>query len=112
MPIIQAKHSCPVTQVEGFPKDAKRSCEGSIHMSPGATRSVTADELAHMKSDALVGQHINILVSDESALATEPAEGRPVDADQPAGQPSAADKQTATQRAGKPRPGTPATGDK
>jgi len=35
-------------QVEGFPDDAQRSVEGSLHMIPRQTKEVTEDEYAYM----------------------------------------------------------------
>lgn len=83
MPVIMFKRTCPVHQVEGFPDSLpdgdddkgksktrafERSCEGSIHASPGATKTVTKDELEVIKKDQLVGGHIQVLVEDEGKL--------------------------------------------
>lgn len=35
--------------VEGFDKDAKRSCKGALHVSPGRKLTVTECELKHIK---------------------------------------------------------------
>lgn len=37
--------------VEGFHKDAKRSCKGALHVSPGRKLTVTQDELDKIKKD-------------------------------------------------------------
>ena len=37
--------------VEGFHKDAKRSCKGALHVAPGRKLTVTEDELSHLKAN-------------------------------------------------------------
>lgn len=53
--------------VEGSePRDFKRSCEGALHIRPGASTTVTADELEHLrKNHPSVFAATRILVSDE-----------------------------------------------
>lgn len=140
MPVIMFKRTCPVHQVEGFPDSLpdgdddkgksktrafERSCEGSIHASPGATKTVTKDELEVIKKDQLVGGHIQVLVEDEGKLTpvvpepevppTPPApatpEGAAGHADgaaQPPVQPASDDSKVPTPGAGK----RPARGDR
>jgi hypothetical protein len=40
---------CP-EYVEGFTSDCERSCEGSLHLLPRKTMTVTADELEFIKA--------------------------------------------------------------
>jgi hypothetical protein len=39
-----------VCQLEGFPADCPRSCEGAIYARPGTMADMTDGELAHMKA--------------------------------------------------------------
>lgn len=46
---IKFGHNASIQQVEGFPKDCERSCEGALHVRPGATKSVTKSELERLQ---------------------------------------------------------------
>lgn len=61
MPLVQYVATALALQIEGFPKEAKneegkearpfeRSCVGSLHLRPGSTLDLTADEYAHIKA--------------------------------------------------------------
>lgn len=85
MPIIMYKAGVPVCQVEvpankGKGDDAKpteRSREGAIHVSPGRTDTVTADELDALNADPQTKGHIHVLVKDESTVAHKDAPQEP-----------------------------------
>lgn len=49
MYFIRFGHNALVQQVEGFPKDCKRSCEGALHVRPEATKKVTEAELKRLQ---------------------------------------------------------------
>lgn len=58
----------------GEPRDFKRSCEGALHIRPGASAEVTADELEHLrKNHPSVFAATRILVSDEQLEASRAA---------------------------------------
>jgi hypothetical protein len=46
---IKFGHNASIQQVEGFPKDCERSCEGALHVRPGATKNVTKSELERLQ---------------------------------------------------------------
>jgi len=49
MPVIQFAPQAQPCQVEDFPKDAKRSHAGALHVRPGVTATVTPAELEHLQ---------------------------------------------------------------
>lgn len=49
MYFIRFCHNALVQQVEGFPKDCERSCEGALHVRPEATKNVTKSELERLQ---------------------------------------------------------------
>ena len=58
----------------GEPRDFKRSCEGALHIRPGASATVTADELEHLRiNHPSVFSATRILVSDEQLEAPQAA---------------------------------------
>lgn len=46
---IKFGHNASIQQVEGFPKNCERSCEGALHVRPGATKTVTKSELERLQ---------------------------------------------------------------
>lgn len=89
MPLVQYVVTALLCQVEDFPavvpvegKDEprkfERSCEGALHVRPGGTAEITADELAHLREKhPKVAAAVRILATDEQlatsrAAATEP----------------------------------------
>jgi len=68
--------------VEGFPKDCKRSCKGSIHLMPRKPITVTEGELAYIKM-AYPKARIKVVAERvEEAKAKAPA--KPAGAEAPA----------------------------
>ena len=65
----------PPRDVEGFPKEAKRSCVGSLGLLPGTSRDVTPDEMEHLKS--LGVSFRDITPKAPSALPVAPKEEAP-----------------------------------
>lgn len=58
----------------GEPRDFKRSCEGALHIRPGASAEITADELEHLrKAHPSVFAATRILVSEEQLEASRAA---------------------------------------
>ncbi|KKN30268.1 hypothetical protein LCGC14_0835830 [marine sediment metagenome] len=86
MPRIQiARRGSPV-QVDDFPNevdggggtahDFKRSCEGALHLRPGALRSVTDDELHHIQATpahAGLASRITVLPDPKPVAASRKA---------------------------------------
>jgi hypothetical protein len=50
MKLIKYQGKLPVC-VEGFPEDAERSKDGALHLRPGQTIELTADEYAYIKAN-------------------------------------------------------------
>ena len=64
--IIQYATTATPVQIEGFPADSKRSCAGALHLRPGSTLELTADELAFIRSRHVdTFRAIRILVEDK-----------------------------------------------
>lgn len=42
-------HGDSPVQVEGFPKECERSCEGALHINPGKHKTVTDGEFKHIQ---------------------------------------------------------------
>jgi hypothetical protein len=61
--------------VEGKePRKFERSCEGALHVRPGSSATITADELAHIRENhPKVFATVRVLV-DEEQMAAPPAE--------------------------------------
>lgn len=49
MPFVRIAATVMAVQIEDFPKEAKRSCSGSLHIRPGSAE-LTADELEHIQT--------------------------------------------------------------
>lgn len=78
----------PPIDVEGFPKGAKRSCEGSLPLLPGPTRDVTADELAF-----LLSKKLNVVdITPKKAVVEGAPSAPPPPPSPPATKPSAGKK--------------------
>lgn len=83
MPLIQYAATAPLCQIEGFPAKEgedgkppafKRSADGALHLRPGATVSVTADELDFIRKERKdVARNIRILADDPPEEAAKPA---------------------------------------
>jgi hypothetical protein len=85
MPLIQYAATAPLCQVEGFPATKKgegdkpgpgfgRSCEGALHLRPGATLPVTADELDFIRKERKdIARSIRVLVDDPPEAPAQPA---------------------------------------
>lgn len=89
MPLVQYVSTALALQIEGFPaevkeegKDArpfKRSVEGSLHLRPGSTLELTADEYAHIKAKRPeVFSSLRCMMTDEErALVAQSSESAP-----------------------------------
>lgn len=87
MPLVQYVATALALQIEGFPAEVKdgeaarlfkRSCEGSLHLRPGSTLELTADEYAHIKAKRPdVFSSLRCMMTDEervsAARSSEPA---------------------------------------
>lgn len=84
MPFVQFVVTTLVCCVEDFPakvaveggepRDFQRSCEGALHVRPGASATVTADELEHLRANHPgVFAATRILASDEQLEASRAA---------------------------------------
>jgi hypothetical protein len=94
MPLMQYKATALALQIEGFPEEAKRSCEGSLHLRPGATLDLTADEHDFIKAKRPeVFASLRCMMTDEerAAASAPPSEAKPADEDEgaPEGAPEA-----------------------
>lgn len=49
MPIVIVNPNCPPTSIDDFPAGTDRSREGSVHIRPMATLTLTEGELAHVR---------------------------------------------------------------
>jgi len=88
MPVVQYATFAQPRQFEGFPADEsfKRSCEGALHFRPGATATLTPDELAHIQKEAPdLARHLLVIKRDDApetkvvdlAQESKPAEPPP-----------------------------------
>lgn len=69
-----------VVPVEGKdePRKFKRSCEGALHVRPGGSAEITADELAHLKENhPKVFSAIRVLATEEQLEASRAAPTQP-----------------------------------
>lgn len=84
MPFVQFVVTTMVCCVEDFPakvdveggepRDFKRSCEGALHIRPGASTTLTADELEHLrKSHPAIFAATRVLATDEQLNASRAA---------------------------------------
>ena len=93
MPVVYITPAAPAVQVEDFPapkgKDAppfKRSCEGALHLRPGSTRVITADELGHIrKNHKAVARFVRVLVEDKDIPAKKAKPAKQVGPSKPGG---------------------------
>jgi|SRR6478609_3591538 len=88
MPLVQYVATALALQIEGFPAELKegevarpfeRSCEGSLHLRPGSTLELTADEYAHIKAKRPdVFSSLRCMMTDEQlTAASQPPEAAP-----------------------------------
>jgi len=92
MPVVHISPAAPAVQVEDFStpkgKDApplKRSCEGALHLRPGSTRVITADELGHIrKNHKAVARFIRVLVEDKDIPSKKAKPAKQVEPSKPA----------------------------
>jgi hypothetical protein len=83
MPLVQYVVTALQCQVEDFPatvadgdkqRDFDRSCEGALHLRPGSSVEMTADELAHIREKhPKAASCIRVLVDDEQLKASRSA---------------------------------------
>jgi hypothetical protein len=75
MPDVQIQPTAAATQVEGFPdkvgeKKFQRSCKGALHIRPGSTRVITADELGFIRKHyPKLSRSIIVIASDDAIKA-------------------------------------------
>ena len=88
MPFVQCVITALQCQVEDFPETVaveggeprkfERSCEGAMHVRPGASVEITADELAHLKENhPSIFNSFRILATDEQLDASRAAPTEP-----------------------------------
>lgn len=88
MPNVQIMPAAPAIQVEGFPKGSKdkpfkRSCEGALHLRPGSTRVITADELGFIRKNLpKLARFIRVITEDKAIKAVPAKQDAPSKADQ------------------------------
>ncbi len=91
MPLMQYVATALALQIEGFPSEVKeadkearpfeRSCEGSLHLRPGATLDLTADEHAFIKAKRPeVFGSLRCMMTDEARTASDAASAAPAEA--------------------------------
>lgn len=51
--LVQFPKGTKVCQVDDFPPGTARSCEGSMHIMPSSTKSITSQEMAHLQSKGI-----------------------------------------------------------
>lgn len=71
MIVVQFAKGALACQVDDFPKDAKRSCVGSLHVRPSATKVVTQAELEHLQKLKIP---LRVLVSETEKPKAEPVD--------------------------------------
>lgn len=76
--VIQVSRVCKIQQIEDFPEKCARSRKGSLHMKPGATLTVTRDELKHLKAKY---ERTFMVVGEVKAPPAEEAEKPAADGD-------------------------------
>lgn len=84
MPLMQYVATALALQIEGFPTEVKegenarpfeRSCEGSLHLRPGSTLDLTADEHAFIKEKhPAVFSSLRCMMTDEARAASVAAQ--------------------------------------
>jgi len=88
MPFVQCVVTALQCQVDDFPETVavegaeprkfKRSCEGALHVRPGASVEITADELAHLKENhPSIFNSYRVLATDEQLDASRAAPTEP-----------------------------------
>lgn len=88
MPVIQTRASMPLVQVEDFPKAARRTVKGAIHLKPRTTYTLTDDEVAHLLKRTDTGRHIIVLNASapQTAPQSHPVEAKPqAETEEPSG---------------------------
>ncbi len=84
MPFVQFVVTALQCQVEDFPavvdvpggepRKFERSCEGALHVRPGSSVEITADELAHLRDKhPKLSASVRVLASDEDLAASRAA---------------------------------------
>lgn len=56
--LVQFPKGTKVCQVDDFPPGTARSCEGSMHIMPSCTKSITSQEMAHLTSKGIKFQKL------------------------------------------------------
>jgi len=94
MPLVQYVSTALSLQIEGFPAEVKeegkearpfeRSVEGSLHLRPGLTLDLTADEYAHIKAKRPeVFSSLRCMMTDEERAASVAAQAPAAEPEQP-----------------------------
>jgi len=114
MPLVQYVATALALQIEGFPKEVsdegkearpfERSCEGSLHLRPGSTLDLTADEYAHIKTKRPeVFSSLRFMMTDEERVrATQTAKPEKIEAPE-GNEPSGDESQGDAPKASKPK---------
>jgi len=103
MPLVQYVVTALQCQVEDFPalvpvegaepRKFERSCEGALHVRPGGSAEITADELAHLREKhPRVAAAVRVLASDEELAASRAAATEPPPAPAPTEPPDEGDE--------------------
>ncbi len=89
MPFVQVAITAMSLQIEDFPTEVpvegkdesrafKRSCEGSLHIRPGSSAEMTADELEHIKKTRpTLFSQLHVMATDEQLEASRAASTEP-----------------------------------
>lgn len=78
--LVQFPKGTKVCQVDDFPPGTARSCEGSMHIMPSSTKSITAQEMAHLQSKGIKMQKLGKTApppAPSAAPASAPASSKP-----------------------------------